>query len=79
MTSFRDPILHTGATDKLPDDHPRAWDRITCDSCGEDLHAFNNECMQIWVETAKGNFCLLDYQREVMQPEYHCENYGFKE
>jgi hypothetical protein len=55
---LREPLIHSGITDLLPDDHPLAYTSISCQQCGGLLHAFNNECMQTWVETGKGNFCL---------------------
>jgi hypothetical protein len=59
FTMFRrDPILHTHVEDTLDDAHPLAWTTIYCDDCSEMIHAGNNECMDAWVETGKGNFCL---------------------
>ena len=63
---LRDPVLHTHIEDMLPDHHPLAFQQVRCDSkvrCEQWqeralLHAANNECMQTWVETGKGNFCL---------------------
>jgi hypothetical protein len=31
---------------------------VYCASCKAMLHASNNECMQTWVETGRGNFCV---------------------
>jgi hypothetical protein len=55
----RDPIMHTHVSDKLDDTHPLAFHSIECRRCHETLHAFNNECMQTWVETGKGNYCIF--------------------
>lgn len=53
-----EPKIHSHITDVLPDDHRLARESIFCEKCGDMLHAFNNECMQTWVETGRGNFCL---------------------
>lgn len=54
-----EPLIHSHITDGLPDDHPKAWETVWCDGCpGEMLHCENNECMQTWVETGKGDYCL---------------------
>jgi len=57
---MKDPILHSHIEDALPDDHPLAFKSVYCDGtdCSRMLHAFNNECMQTWVETGQGNYCL---------------------
>jgi hypothetical protein len=31
---------------------------VYCTSCKAMLHASNNECMQTWVETGRGDFCV---------------------
>ena len=54
----KDPVLHSHVEDVLPDSHPLAYESVYCRVCGQMLHAFNNECMQTWVETGKGNYCL---------------------
>jgi hypothetical protein len=46
-----DFVLHTGLADVLPDEHPHAWETISCDACQVMVHAFNNECMTPWVES----------------------------
>lgn len=60
MTVLREPLLHTGITDVLPDDHPLAWTTVYCHNtqCREMLHAGNNENMQPWVESGCGHHCL---------------------
>lgn len=50
--------LHDHAEDALPNAHPLAFEDVFCKRCGEMLHAGNNECMQAWVETGKGNYCV---------------------
>jgi len=57
-----DPCIHTFETDRLPDDHP--WSRVTvsCGGCGVMVHAFNNECMQVWVEWADCVLCWPCFQ-----------------
>jgi len=39
--------------------HPLAYEQVNCKRCGELLHAANNECMQTWVETGKGDYRLI--------------------
>jgi hypothetical protein len=59
MTDYaREPILHAGIEDCLPEDHPLAHEDINCEACGEMVHAHNNETMQAWVEGGLGAFCL---------------------
>lgn len=57
-----EPLIHSHITDCLPVDHPLAFETIYCAcpncACQEMLHAGNNECMQTWVETGKGTFCV---------------------
>jgi len=57
---MRDPVLHTHVEDILPSGHPLAFQHISCDGpkCGKLLHSANNECMQSWIETGMGNYCL---------------------
>lgn len=52
-----EPLIHSHITDSLPDEHPNAILSVYCDKCKEMIHAFNNECMQTWLETEQGNFC----------------------
>lgn len=61
----RDPVLHSHVEDVLPDDHSLAWQSVYCDGegCEKMLHAFNNECMQTWIETGKGNFCVACFAK----------------
>lgn len=55
---MEEPRIHSHITDVLPDDHPLAHEQVECGKCGVLVHAFNNECMQTWVETGCGPFCL---------------------
>ena len=56
---MKEPVIHSHITDELPEDHPLAYKQLYCDKCPDTLvHAFNNECMQTWVETRSGNYCL---------------------
>jgi len=54
----REPLLHSHITDLLPEDHPLAYECVSCQRCRVMVHASNNECMTMWVETGLGNFCL---------------------
>jgi hypothetical protein len=60
VSQLREPLLHTGITDALPDDHPLAWTTVYCDwpRCGAMLHAVNNENMQPWIEAGNGSYCV---------------------
>lgn len=69
MAEYKEPLLHTAATDCLPHFHPLANQRVDCKICKNTLHAFNNECMQMWVETAIGNYCLKCFSAEVEADE----------
>ncbi len=53
-----EPLIHSHIEDVLPEDHPNAYRTVLCKICGEMLHCENNECMQIWVETGIGDYCL---------------------
>ena len=55
---MREPLIHSHITDELLDDHPLAFKTVDCEKCGVMVHASNNECMQTWVETGEGNYCL---------------------
>jgi hypothetical protein len=55
---IKDPILHSHIEDVLPEDHPDAYKTLSCVECNRMIHAINNECMQTWIESGKGNFCL---------------------
>jgi hypothetical protein len=54
----QEPVIHSHITDVLPDNHLQAFQNVCCGNCGVLVHAFNNECMQTWVETGRGAFCL---------------------
>jgi hypothetical protein len=58
MRPLREPLIHSEITDELPDEHPLAYTTVECARCGVMVHAFNNECMDTWVETGQGNYCL---------------------
>ena len=62
---MKEPQIHSHITDELPSDHPLVNEQVTCDhpACQELIHAFNNECMQTWVETGQGNFCIECFSR----------------
>lgn len=58
-----EPLIHSHIMDSLLDEHYLAYTHVLCHGCGGLLHAGNNECMQTWVETGKGNFCLPCFAR----------------
>lgn len=53
-----EPRIHSHIVDCLPDDHNYAFVSVYCKRCCEMVHAFNNECMQSWVECGRGEYCL---------------------
>lgn len=56
--TLKEPLLHGYAIDGLPEDHYLAQVSTYCKLCKQMVHAFNNECMEPWAETGKGNFCM---------------------
>jgi len=58
-----EPKIHSHLTDVLPESHPLAQEEVFCAECGEMVHAANNECMQTWVETGAGAYCLRCFAR----------------
>jgi hypothetical protein len=54
-----EPLIHSHRADGLPIKHELASKDVGCARCGVLVHAFNNECMQTWVET-KTRKPLLD-------------------
>ena len=62
--ALKDPILHTHVEDCLPDEHPLAFESVDCVRCQDMVHASNNECMQSWVETGKGAYCVVCFAAE---------------
>jgi hypothetical protein len=56
-----EPKIHSHIDDVLPDEHPLAFTCVDCVVCGVMVHASNNECMQTWIETGKGAYCLKHF------------------
>ncbi len=59
-----EPLIHSHIEDCLPEGHRLAWASVFCAVCGEMVHCENNECMQIWVETGVGDYCLPCFAAE---------------
>jgi hypothetical protein len=59
-----EPRIHSHITDALPENHPLAYKDVRCQGCSDFLHAANNECMQTWIETGRGNLCLGCFAHE---------------
>lgn len=74
---MRDPQIHSHIEDELPTDHEKAFACVLCSSCGEMLHASNNECMQTWVETGKGDFCIPCFSK-IADVQSLDDEYGLK-
>lgn len=56
-----EPVIHSHITDGLPPGHRLAYEYSAhyCTRCETMLHSEPpNECMQTWVETGKGSYCL---------------------
>jgi hypothetical protein len=55
-----EPLIHSGLTDVLDEQHPQAHETVYCDGagCKDMLHHCINENMQTWVEAHRGNYCL---------------------
>lgn len=53
-----EPRIHSHIGDGLPEGHPKAYEHFGCENCEDLVHANNNECMQTWIETGKGDFCM---------------------
>lgn len=70
-----EPKIHSHIEDCLDDDHPLAFEQVRCAKCGELVHAGNNECMQTWVETGQGNYCVVCWS--VLIGCYRTTRYGF--
>lgn len=68
-----EPKIHF-VFDDLPADRVDAYARIECERCDELLHASNNEQMQPWVETGKGNYCFTCF---IMISERYGDNREF--
>lgn len=70
---LKEPVIHSHITDRLPDDHKNAYESVYCSKCEQMVHAFNNECMQTWVETGIGVFCGNCFRKldiEVLEDYY---------
>jgi hypothetical protein len=57
-TRVREPRIHSHVTDRLPDSHPLARSRVSCERCETLVHLASNSCARTWIETGRGNFCL---------------------
>lgn len=58
MDKLMEPLIHSHITDELPNGHKLAQETVYCKSCDKMLHHSINECMQTWVETGYGNYCI---------------------
>ena len=70
---MKEPHIHSHIEDCLPETHPLACETVLCKNCGAMVHAFNNECMQTWIETGNGEYCLRcfnDIGGEVLENRY---------
>lgn len=65
-----EPLIHSHESDCLPDNHRLANSSVYCSLCKMMVHAFNNECMAMWVETGLGNYCIDCFYAEVTRADY---------
>lgn len=56
--SQKEPRIHSGISDMLPDHHVNAFSSLNCSECNTLVHAGNNENMRPWVECGNGNYCF---------------------
>lgn len=52
-----EPLIHSHIDDGLPDGHRWQWEQVHCKSCGDLVHAGNNECMETWFEFGDAAAC----------------------
>jgi hypothetical protein len=57
-----EPQIHSFNTDVLPGEHSWAVKTVMCGRCNSMVHAFNNECMQPWVEFDGRALCMPCFQ-----------------
>lgn len=55
---MEEPRIHSHITDSLDPDHKLANDNVACVICGAMVHHCINECMQTWVESGTGAYCI---------------------
>lgn len=75
LSKPREPLIHSYITDRLDDSHPLAWKSLRCKMCDCHLHTLN-ECMRPWVETGKGNYCLMCFAKVDGDVEDDIEDYA---
>lgn len=61
---MKEPQIHSHITDYLDESHPLHDKEVYCASCKEMLHFYINECMQTWIETGEGNYCVKCFFKE---------------
>ena len=59
----KEPLIHSFRTDILPEGHPLAYECVYCKTCDTMVHCSNNECMDTWIESEEGNYCLQCFAR----------------
>lgn len=64
-----EPKIHF-LNDDLLDDHEYAFETLYCKNCKEMIHAGNNELMQTWVQSHKGNYCLTCFSSSINVGEW---------
>lgn len=71
---MREPLIHSHITDVLPADHRYMQDGaegvVFCCRCNAMLW-HENECMQTWLETGIGDFCLKCFFLEQFKTKHY--------
>lgn len=62
--AMAEPLIHSALT-TLDPEHPWAYAEVLCVVCGKQLHAADNTCTQVWVETGSGGYCVPDFAQAV--------------
>jgi len=73
---MNEPKIHSHITGVLPESHKLANKNVRCTTCKSSLHSGNNKCMQTWIETGQGNYCIFCFAAndfDVIGSEYGME------
>lgn len=65
---YNEPIVHSHNTDCLDDDHEMLNKNVYCEKCNVIVHAFNNECMQTWIEYKGKALCSKCAKKYCLSP-----------
>lgn len=68
-----EPLIHSHWTDVLPEDHPLAYQVVSCAKCRDPLHEPNNECMTTWMEWGKFALCAECFSEALKKMDWVLE------